>query len=74
MDNKPFTKPSEETISKMTVVSVSTLLQTLKAQRAELVRPHDERIKFYEAILERKKEEERNRNQTTTLDEGASYG
>lgn len=50
-----FTKPDKETIGRMTVRSITSLLDTLKSQRAELVKPYDEQIKYYEDLLEKKK-------------------
>lgn len=55
-----FTKPDEQTIKRMTVRSITVLLDTLKRQRAEKVKPFDEQIKYYEELLERKKKEKSN--------------
>lgn len=52
-----FTKPDEKTISRMTVFSLTTLIDTLKTQRAEIVKPFDTQIEFYERLLEQKKEQ-----------------
>lgn len=50
-----FTKPDKETIARMTPRSIQALLDTLKSQRAELVKPYDEQIKYYEDLLAQKK-------------------
>lgn len=50
-----FTRPDEGTIRKMTVRSIEILLDTLRTQRAEIVKPLDSRIEFYEEILKKKK-------------------
>ena len=52
-----FTKPDESTIKRMTVNSITALLNTLKSKRADLVAPYDEQIKYYEDLLKKKQEE-----------------
>ena len=52
-----FTVPDKDTIARMTVRSISSLLDTLKQQRAQTVEPYDTQIKFYEDLLEKKKEQ-----------------
>lgn len=51
-----FTKPDEETQKRMTVSSITALLNTLKSQRADVVEPYDLQIKYYEDLLAKKKE------------------
>lgn len=58
-----FTKPDAATVKRMTVQSITSLLGSLKSQRAELVKPYDDQIKFYEDLLENKKREVEQRNQ-----------
>ena len=52
-----FTRPDKGTIARMTVRSITALLDTLKQQRTRLVEPYDTQIKFYEDLLEKKKEQ-----------------
>lgn len=52
-----FTKPDQKTVARMTVMSLSALLDTLKKQRATVVEPLDVQIDFYEKLLEQKKNE-----------------
>ncbi len=61
-----FTKPDQETIKRMTVSSITALLNTLKSQRADVVEPYDLQIKYYEDLLEKKKEA-RNAKATGTV-------
>lgn len=51
-------RPDEKTIKRMTVLSLKTLLNSLRTQRDILIRPHDNRIKIYEEILDEKLKEE----------------
>lgn len=53
-----FLKPDEKTIKRMTVRSISVLIDTLKGQRDELVKPYNTQIAFYEDLLEKKRKEE----------------
>lgn len=53
-----FTKPDEKTVARMTVRSLTAMLETLKNQRAELVKPFDTQIKFYEDLLAEKRREQ----------------
>lgn len=46
-----FTKPDKRTIDRMTPRSIKALLDTLKSQRAELVKPYDLQIWYYEKLL-----------------------
>lgn len=52
-----FTKPDEKTIKRMTVKSLTSLIETLEDQRAELVKPFDLQIKYYKDLREKKKAE-----------------
>lgn len=52
-----FTKPDQKTVARMSVNSLSVLIDTLKKQRATVVEPFDIQIKFYENLLEDKKAE-----------------
>lgn len=52
-----FTKPDEKQVRRMTPTSIRALLDSLRKQRAELVKPHDLQIKFYEDLLEKKEAE-----------------
>lgn len=61
-----FTKPDPETIKRMTVTSITALLNTLKSQRAELVKPYDLQIEYYEDLL-KKKQESSNAETTSTV-------
>lgn len=49
-----FTQPDESTIKRMTPAGIRSLLDTLKTQRAALVKPYDTQIKFYEDLLAKK--------------------
>lgn len=53
-----FLKPDEKTIKRMTVRSITVLIDTLKGQRDELVKPYNTQIAFYEDLLEKKRKEE----------------
>ena len=53
-----FIKPTDEAIKRMTVRSLTSLIESLKTQRAQAVKPHDEQIKFFEELLWKKKSEE----------------
>ncbi len=57
MSTEKVTRPDDRTINRMTVLSLKTLLNTLKTQRDNLIRPLDDRIKMYEEILEEKMKE-----------------
>lgn len=50
-----FKKPDQKTIDRMTVRSLTAMLDTLKLQRGEIVKPFDTQIKFYEDLLLEKK-------------------
>lgn len=50
-----FTKPDEKTLARMTVRSLTALLESLREQRAKVVKPYDTQIEFYEKLLEQKK-------------------
>lgn len=52
-----FIKPDEKTIGRMTVQTLNNLLGVLKEQRAEVVKPLDNQIKFYEDLLVKKEAE-----------------
>lgn len=57
MSTDKINRPDDRTIKKMTVLSLKTLLNTLRTQRDNLIRPHDDLIKMYEEILEEKLKE-----------------
>lgn len=59
-----FKKPDEKTIARMTPRSLSVLIATLKDKRAEVVKPLDLQIAFYEDLL-KKKEAEQNAKTTS---------
>ncbi len=61
-----FTKPDETQLKRMTVRSLTALLDTLKAQRAELVKPYDLQIKFYEDLREKKRKQEEGQDAQTS--------
>lgn len=48
-----FKPPDEASLKRMTPLSVESLLETLRAQRAEKVVLIDQEISFYEDILEK---------------------
>ena len=62
MEQDKFKKPDDAAISRMTVRSVSSLIETLKDRRAAKVKPLDEEIKYYEGLLKQKQEELDRRN------------
>lgn len=63
-----FTKPDKSTVARMTPRTINALLDTLKSQRADLVKPFDDQIKFYEDLLDQKKKEgEANAKATSTV-------
>lgn len=53
-----FTKPDQKTIARMTVRSLTVLIETLKGNRDEVVKPYDTQIAYYEKLLEQKRKEE----------------
>ncbi len=53
-----FLRPDEKTIKRMTARSISVLIDTLKGQRDELVKPYNTQIAFYEKLLDQKRKEE----------------
>ncbi len=57
MSTEKVTRPDDRTINRMTVLSLKTLLNTLKTQRDNLIRPLDDRIEMYEEILKEKLKE-----------------
>lgn len=62
-----FIKPDEKTKKRMTVYSLTTLLGALKDKRAEVVKPLDAQIKFYEDLLEEKKKEQKDAEASSTV-------
>lgn len=61
-----FTKPDSETVKRMTPRTIQALIDTLESQRADLVKPYDDQIKFYKD-LKAKKEGEANAKATSTV-------
>lgn len=57
MGTEKVSRPDDKTIKRMTVISLNTLLNSLRTQRNAIVQPLDDRIKMYEEILEEKKKE-----------------
>lgn len=53
-----FNKPDEKTIKRMTVRSLSVLIETLEQKRAEIVKPYDTQIEFYKDLREKKRKEQ----------------
>jgi hypothetical protein len=50
-----FTRPDKGTLERMTVTSVTSLLNTLQSQRKTVVAPYDTQITFYKKVLAWKK-------------------
>lgn len=53
MDQKEFKAPDEHSLRRMTVGSVTALLETLQEQRAAKVRVIDQEIAYYEKWLDK---------------------
>ena len=51
-----FKKPDDATIKRMTVQSVTQLINALKRRRDAVVKPLDAEIQFYEKVLKQKEE------------------
>lgn len=51
----------------MTPRSLTSLIASLKTQRAQAVKPHDEQIEFFEKLLSKKNEEQANAKTTSTV-------
>ena len=49
-----FKKPDDATIKRMTVQSVTQLINALKRRRDAVVKPLDAEIQFYEKVLKQK--------------------
>lgn len=52
-----FQKPDEKTIARMTIQSLTALIEALRGKREEACAPFDEQIKFYKKLLDKKKAE-----------------
>ena len=53
-----FKKPDDATIKRMTVQSVTQLINALQRRRDAVVKPLDAEIKFYEKVLKQKEEDD----------------
>lgn len=53
-----FVKPDDKALRRMTVRSVTVLIEALEGQRDELVKPYDNQIAFYKELREKKRKEE----------------
>lgn len=51
-----FTKPDAKALARMTPYSIKTLLDSLKTQREQVVKPFDDQIAYYEELLKKKEE------------------
>ena len=51
-----FKKPDDATIKRMTVQSVTQLINALQRRRDAVVKPLDAEIQFYEKVLKQKEE------------------
>lgn len=61
MDQKDFKAPDDATVARMTVTSISALLEALQGRRARLVKPFDKEIAYYKELLEKKRAERKPR-------------
>ena len=53
-----FKKPDDATIKRMTVQSVTQLINALKRRRDAAIKPLDVEIQFYEKVLKQKETED----------------
>lgn len=49
-----FQKPDAKTIERMTVTSLTALIEALEQRRAEAVEPFEEQLRFYKPLLDEK--------------------
>ena len=52
-----FKKPDDATIKRMTVQSVTQLINALKRRRDAAIKPLDAEIQYYEKVLKQKEDE-----------------